>query len=50
MYGGEQKCIWGFSGEPEGKRPLGRPKHRWEYIKMYLKEIVWEGVDSINLA
>ena len=20
----------GFGGEPEGKRPLGRPKHRWE--------------------
>jgi hypothetical protein len=33
--------------KPEGKRPLGRPKHRWEYninIKMELKEIgceVW---------
>ena len=49
MYGGEGKCIWGFSGKPEGKSPLGRPKHRWEYIKMFLKEIGWEGVDCINL-
>ena len=27
-------------GKPEGKRPLGRPRHRWEdNIKMYLKEV-----------
>jgi hypothetical protein len=27
-------------GKPEGKRPLGRPKHRWEYnIKMDLQEV-----------
>jgi hypothetical protein len=26
-------------GRPEGKRPLGRPRHRWEYnIKMYPQE------------
>jgi len=50
MYGGEGKCIWGFSGEPEGKRALGRPKNRGEYIKMYVKEIGWEGVDCTNLA
>ena len=29
-------------GKPEGKRPLGRPRHRWEYnIKMYLREVCW---------
>jgi len=32
-------------GKPEGKRPLGRRRHRWEdNIKMYLKEVgygVW---------
>jgi len=33
-------------GRPEGKRPLGRPRHRWEVnIRMCLKEIGWEGVD-----
>ena len=27
-------------GEPEGKRPLGRPRHRWEdNIKMGLREV-----------
>jgi hypothetical protein len=25
-------------GKAEGKTPLGRPKHRWEDIKMYLKQ------------
>jgi len=28
MYGGEERCIKGFGGEPEGKRPLGRPRRR----------------------
>jgi hypothetical protein len=31
-------------GKPEGKRPLGRPRHRWKYIKMDLREIEWKGV------
>jgi hypothetical protein len=27
-------------GKPEGKRPVGRPRHRWiDNIKMYLREI-----------
>jgi hypothetical protein len=31
-----------FIGKPEGKRPCGRPKHRWEdNIEMYLREIWW---------
>jgi hypothetical protein len=36
-------------GRPEGKRPLGRPRHRWEdNIKMDLKEIKgqWGKLDS----
>jgi hypothetical protein len=38
-------------GKPEGKRPLGRPRRRWEDgIKMDLEEIGWEGVDWIHLA
>ena len=29
-----------LTGKPTGKRPLGRPRHRWEdNIRMYLKEI-----------
>jgi hypothetical protein len=30
-------------------RALGRPIHRWENIKMDLKEIGLEGIDWINL-
>jgi hypothetical protein len=37
-------------GGPEGRRPLGRPKRRWEdNIKMDLREIGFGGVDWIHL-
>jgi hypothetical protein len=32
--------VKGFGGKPEGKRPLGRPRRRWEnVIRLDLKEI-----------
>jgi hypothetical protein len=38
-------------GKPEGKRPLGRPRRRWEdNIKMYLQEVGCRGMDWIELA
>jgi hypothetical protein len=38
-------------GKPEGKRPLGRPRHWWEdNNKMDLQETEWGGMDWINLA
>ena len=38
-------------GKPEGKRTLGRPRHRWEdNIKMCLEEVGWKGMDWIDLA
>jgi hypothetical protein len=38
-------------GKPEGKMPLGKPRHRWVgNIKMDLLEIGWGGVDWIGLA
>jgi hypothetical protein len=38
-------------GKPEGKRPVGRPRHRWEDgIRMDLREIGWWRVDWIQLA
>ncbi|KAJ4433807.1 hypothetical protein ANN_16119 [Periplaneta americana] len=38
-------------GRPEGKRPLGRPRRRWEdNIKMDLREVGYEDRDWINLA
>jgi hypothetical protein len=39
-----------LAGKPEGKRPLGRPRRRWEdNIKMDLREIEWGGMDWIDL-
>ena len=38
-------------GKPEGKRPLGRPRRRWEdNIKMDLQEVGCGGMDWIELA
>jgi hypothetical protein len=38
-------------GKPEGKRPLGRRKHRWvDNIKMDLREIGWGGMGWLDLA
>ena len=38
-------------GKPDGKRPLGRPKRRWEdNIKMDLQEVGCVGMDCIELA
>jgi hypothetical protein len=38
-------------GKPEGKKPLGKPRHRWEDgIRMDLREIGLGGVDWIQLA
>jgi hypothetical protein len=35
---------------PAGKRPLSRPKRRWENIKMNLKEVGCGEVERIRLA
>jgi hypothetical protein len=36
-------------GNPEGKRPLGRPRRRWVgNIKMDLREIEWDDMDWIG--
>jgi hypothetical protein len=38
-------------GKPEGKRPLGRPRRRWEDgVRMDLREIGLGDVDWIRLA
>jgi len=38
-------------GKPEGRRPLGRPRRRWEdNIKMDLQELGCKGMDWIELA
>jgi hypothetical protein len=49
---GEEKNVYRvLKGKPEGKRPLGRPRCRWEDgIRMDLREIGWRSVDWIQLA
>ena len=49
---GERRGLYGvFVGKPEGKRPLGRSRHRGEdNIKMDLHEVGWGGMDWIKLA
>jgi hypothetical protein len=44
---GEERNVYrALMGKPEGKRPLVRPKLRWEDgIRMYLREIGWGSVD-----
>jgi hypothetical protein len=40
-----------MEGKPEGKRPLGTPRRKWEdNIKMDLIEIEYGGMDWIDLA
>jgi hypothetical protein len=39
-----------FVGKPEDKKPLGRPRRRWDDIKIYLQEVGCGGVDWIELA
>jgi hypothetical protein len=35
----------------EGKRPIGRPRRRWEdNIRMNVREIGWEGMDWMRLT
>ena len=41
-YGREERFVQGLVGEPEGKRPLGRHRRRWEdNIKMDVQEVGW---------
>jgi hypothetical protein len=48
----ERKVYKVLMGKPEGKRPLGRPRRRWEDgISMDLREIglrVWIGLDWLR--
>jgi len=49
---GERRGVYRvLVGKTERKRPLGRPRHRWEYnIKMDLQEMECGGLDWIDLA
>ena len=49
---GERRGVYrALVGKPEGKRPLRRPRSRWEdNIKVNLKEVGCGGMDWIELA
>jgi hypothetical protein len=49
---GEKRITYRILVEkPEGKRPLGRPRRRWENnIKMDLREVGWGVTDYIDVA
>ena len=50
-YGGEERRIRVLVGKPEGKRPLGRPRRRWEdNIKMDFQGAGCKVMDWIELA
>ena len=48
----EENCVYRvLVGKSDEKRPLGRPRHRWEdNIKMYLQEVDSGGMEWIELA
>jgi hypothetical protein len=49
--GEDRKVYRVLVGKPEGKRPRGRPRCRWEdKIRRDLGEIGWRGVEWIQLA
>jgi hypothetical protein len=49
---GNVRGVYGvLVGKPGGRRPLGRPRRRWEdNVRMDLQEVGCEGVDWILLA
>ena len=49
---GNERGAWKLLvGKPEGKRPVGRPRMRWENnINHYLSEVYYTGNDWKTLA
>jgi hypothetical protein len=49
--GKERNVYRVLVGKPEGRRPLGRPRHKWENeIRVDLREIGWGSVEWIQLV
>ena len=50
-YGMQETRILGLVGKREGKRLLGRRRHKCDdNIKMGLQYVVWGGIDWVDLA
>jgi len=51
---GERRGVYRvFVGKPEGKIPLGRPRRRWENIKIYFQEVgcgAWTGLIWLRIG
>jgi len=39
-----RNAYWVLVGKPEGKRPRGKLRRRWNYIKMTLKRVALYGL------
>ena len=50
VYKVKEKFEQGCVRDPDGRRPLGRPRCRWGNIKVDLKELCWEGVDWMDVG
>jgi hypothetical protein len=42
---GRERSAYEILVKSLNKSPFGRPRHRWDNIKMYLKGIGWDGVE-----
>jgi len=48
---GEERSVYRvLAGQLEGKRPPGRPRHRWDDVKMDLRKKGINGANWIRLA
>jgi hypothetical protein len=45
-----EKCIQNFDQRSSREESLGRSRHRWEDVRMDLREVGWEGIDWMHLA
>ena len=51
MHGGKERRIQGLVGKPDGKKPLGRPRRRWEdSVWMDLQDVGCGGLSWTELA
>jgi hypothetical protein len=49
--GGRSDAFRVLLGKPEGRKPMGRPGHKWKYnIKLNLQHVGFGGMDWIALA
>jgi hypothetical protein len=48
--GGDEECIWDIGGKARRMETTRKTKIWVDKIKMYLREIGWDGMDWIELA